>query len=59
MPKCTILIDSITRERLKEFGREGQTYDELINELIKRKKIFQDSLNPTVKSVQSRELRNT
>jgi hypothetical protein len=30
----TILIRNITRERLKQIGKKGQTYDELINELI-------------------------
>jgi hypothetical protein len=31
----TILIESITRERLKRIGRKDQTYDQIINELIK------------------------
>lgn len=35
MPKSTILIETSTRERLKEIGRKGQTYDELINHLLK------------------------
>lgn len=30
----TILIRNITREKLKKIGKKGQTYDELINELI-------------------------
>ncbi|MFZ0895558.1 MAG: hypothetical protein WAZ77_13760 [Candidatus Nitrosopolaris sp.] len=30
----TILIRNVTRERLKQIGKKGQTYDELINELI-------------------------
>jgi len=30
----TILIKNTTRERLKNIGKKGQTYDELINELI-------------------------
>jgi hypothetical protein len=34
MSKSTILIETITRERLKEIGRKGQTYDDLINQLI-------------------------
>lgn len=36
MSKSTILIDSKTREGLKQIGRKGQTYDELINELLKK-----------------------
>jgi predicted CopG family antitoxin len=38
MSKSTILIESITRERLKEIGRKGQSYDELINRLLDIKK---------------------
>lgn len=38
MPKCTILIESITRERLKQIGRKGQSYDHLINQLLLQKK---------------------
>lgn len=34
MSKCTILLDSDTRERLKQVGRKGQTYDDVIKELI-------------------------
>ena len=33
----TILIRNETRELLKRLGRKNQTYDQLINELIKRK----------------------
>lgn len=36
MAKSTILIESVTRERLKQIGRKGQSYDELINQLIKK-----------------------
>jgi hypothetical protein len=35
MSKTTILVESETRERLREIGRKNQTYDQLINELIK------------------------
>jgi hypothetical protein len=34
MSKCTILVQTLTRERLKKIGRKGQSYDELINWLI-------------------------
>jgi hypothetical protein len=33
--ESTILIRNRTRERLKQLGKKGQTYDELIDELIK------------------------
>jgi hypothetical protein len=35
----TILIRQDTRDRLKAVGKKGQTYDELIDELIKSKTI--------------------
>ena len=34
MSKCTILVQTLTRERLKKIGRKGQSYDQLINQLI-------------------------
>lgn len=34
MAKVTILVDSSTRERLKYIGRKGQTYDQIIAELL-------------------------
>jgi hypothetical protein len=34
MSKGTILIGTNTRERLKQLGKKGQTYDQLICELI-------------------------
>jgi predicted CopG family antitoxin len=30
----TILVRDKTRERLKEMGKKGQSYDELINQLL-------------------------
>ena len=38
MSKTTILVESDTRERLRKIGRKNQTYDQLINELIKAKR---------------------
>ena len=38
MSKTTILVESETRERLRQIGRKNQTYDQLINELIKAKR---------------------
>jgi hypothetical protein len=38
MSKSTILIESITREKLKQIGRKGETYDDLINQLLQKKK---------------------
>jgi hypothetical protein len=37
MPKTTILVETETRESLKRIGSKGQTYDQVINELIKVK----------------------
>jgi hypothetical protein len=39
MSKSTILVESNTRERLKEVGRKGQTYDQLINQLLSASKM--------------------
>lgn len=38
MPKTTILVETTTREKLRQIGKKNQTYDELINELIRAKK---------------------
>jgi predicted CopG family antitoxin len=35
----TILVRDETRERVKEIGKKGQSYDELINQLLEIKKI--------------------
>jgi hypothetical protein len=32
--QTTIIIRNLTRERLKEIGKKGQTYDQLINQLL-------------------------
>jgi predicted CopG family antitoxin len=37
MVKHTILVRDETRERLKEIGKKGQSYDELINQLLESK----------------------
>lgn len=34
MSKTTILVESETRERLRQIGRKNQTYDQLINESL-------------------------
>jgi hypothetical protein len=34
MAKVTVLLDTKTRDELKALGRKGQTYDQLILELI-------------------------
>jgi hypothetical protein len=43
--KSTIILERATRELLKMIGRKGQTYDQLIVELIKSKENNQDSLD--------------
>lgn len=37
MTKTTILVETETRELLKRIGSKGQSYDHVINELIKTK----------------------
>jgi predicted CopG family antitoxin len=34
----TILVRDETRERLKEIGKKGESYDELINQLLENKR---------------------
>jgi predicted CopG family antitoxin len=42
MKNCTILVRTRTREKLKNLGKKAQTYDDLINELIKGKRHLDD-----------------
>jgi hypothetical protein len=58
MGKSTILIESKTRENLKQLGTKGQTYDQLINELIIKTK-GRDSPDRGVESLQSSESSST
>ena len=51
--KSTILIQSATRERLKQIGRKGQSYDELINELLEKKRV--DSPDRRLETLRSSE----
>ncbi|HKG87268.1 MAG TPA: hypothetical protein VKA95_02990 [Nitrososphaeraceae archaeon] len=37
MSKTTILVEDSTRQKLRQIGSKGQTYDQVINELIKVK----------------------
>ena len=39
--KTSIIIDTDTRNELKQIGRKNQTYDQLIRELIK----FKNNMN--------------
>jgi predicted CopG family antitoxin len=36
--KSTIIVQRSTRERLKQVGRKGESYDDLINALLDMKK---------------------
>ena len=40
MNATTIKVGQTTRNRLKDFGKKGETYDDLINRLL-------DGINPT------------
>jgi hypothetical protein len=55
----TIAISRRSRDMLKKLGNKGQTYDEIIQDLVglKRKKV-QDSPDREVGSLQSSESRN-
>jgi hypothetical protein len=55
MQSATILISNRTRERLKEIGKKGQTYDQLINELISLKRNDQAPLDGRLRSLHSSE----
>jgi hypothetical protein len=33
----TIVISNVTRTKLKELGRKGETYDQIINQLLNEK----------------------
>lgn len=35
MSKVTILVETTTRDRLKACGTKGQTYDDIIRELVR------------------------
>jgi hypothetical protein len=61
--ESTIAISRSTHDMLKEIGRKGQTYDQLINELIgskgKKNRIkSQDPLDRRFENPQSSESRN-
>lgn len=50
MEQTTIQISKATRERLKEVGRKGQTYDEIIEKLLEvsKKALFFNELDRIV-----------
>ena len=54
MGNSTILIKNPTRERLKRIGRKGQTYDEIIDDLLNQKE-YENSLDRRMVSLQSSE----
>jgi hypothetical protein len=56
----TIAISRSTRDMLKGLGHKGQTYDELIQDLIERKRMKkeQDSLDRRLETLQSSESRS-
>ncbi len=47
MEETTIQIKKITREKLKKIGRKGQTYDEIIENLLEigKRVMFLDELD--------------
>ena len=58
MLKQRIVVESSTRELLKHIARKDQTYDQLINALIKSRKDSQDSLDDRIASLRSSESSN-
>jgi hypothetical protein len=58
MMKTSIVIENSTRELLKHIARKDQTYDQLINALIKSRKSSQDSLDDRIASLGSNESSN-
>jgi hypothetical protein len=58
MMKTSIVIENSTRELLKHIARKDQTYDQLINVLIKSRKSNQDSLDDRIASLTSSESSN-
>jgi hypothetical protein len=60
MSKTTILVESATREELRQMGRKNQTYDQLIMELIKSKRTSsQDPLDRRLANLQPIESVNS
>ena len=56
----TIAISRSSRDMLKRLGNKGQTYDEIIQDLVElKKRKEQDSPDREVGSLQSRESRNS
>jgi hypothetical protein len=53
MSKTTILVERQTREELRKRGIKGQTYDQVISELLKTK----DSFDKSRKLVSSESLK--
>jgi hypothetical protein len=48
----TIVVRTKTRDELKQMGLKGQTYDQVINELIRLKRNNQSSLDSRFGSLQ-------
>jgi hypothetical protein len=53
MVKRTILVETKTRELLKELGKKDQTYDQVINELIQIKRKIEVNVDGRVESLPS------
>ena len=51
----TILIRITTRERLKQMGKKGQTYEEIIDRLLRHNENKKDSLEGRFGDLQSSE----
>ena len=47
----TILVQRKTRTQLKEIGRKGQTYDQVISELLDFRKNMMDPLDSRIDSL--------
>jgi hypothetical protein len=53
MVKRTILVETRTRELLKGLGKKDQTYDQVINELIQKRRKIEIDVDGEVESLPS------
>lgn len=55
----TVRIDKETRKLLKEAGSKGQTYNDIIRELLEMRRIFIEDLYSILEETEEEEWMNT
>ncbi len=55
MPTTTVRIDKETRDMLKEVGSKGQTYDEIIREMLELRRVFIEDLYSILEETEENE----